>query len=119
MRLSGVELVLVPLLITSAACLFASELMTTFEFTPPGAETLLEQDGSDRHGNALALVAVFAIVAAVVAVVIGSRPAATAVAVAGVVALLVVLIADLPDVNAVGTLDDPRQSYFNAEAIPR
>ncbi len=111
---------LLPLAVLAAAvCLFASELMATFEFTPPGAEALLEQDGSDRHGNALMLIAAFAVVAMLIAVFSGSRPAATAVAIAGGVALLVFLIADLPDANAVGTLDDPRQSYFNAEAVPR
>jgi amino acid transporter len=111
---------LLPLAVVAAAiCLFASELMVTFEFTPPGAEALLEQDGADRHGNALALIAVFAIGAVGVAVFAQSRPAATAAAIAGVVALLVLLIADLPDANAVGTLDDPRQSYFSAEAVPR
>ena len=48
-----------------------------------------------------------------------SKPAATAVAVAGVVALLVFLLVDLPDANAVGTLDDTRQSFFDAEAVPQ
>lgn len=105
--------------IVAAACLLASELMTTFEYTPPGAEALLEQDGADRHGNALAVIAIFAIVGVIVAVLTASRPVAMAVAVAGGLALLIFLIADVPDANAVGTLDDPRQSYFSAEAVPR
>jgi len=98
--------------------LFASELMTTFEFTPQGGEVQLEQTAADRHGNALMVIAVFAVVALAVAVFTGSKPAATAVAVAGVVALLVFLLTDLPDANATGTLDTD-QSFIDAEAIPR
>lgn len=105
--------------LAAAVCLFAAEQMTTFEYTPPGAEALLEQTGSDRHGNALALIAAFAFFAVIIAVFTASRPAATAAAAAGGLALLVFLIVDVPDVNAVGTLDDPRQSYFSAEAVPR
>ena len=94
---------LLPLACLAAAiCLFASELMTTFEFTPPGGEALDSQGGADRHGNALAVIAVFAIGALALAVFTASKPAATAVAVAGVVALLVFLLVDLPDANAVG-----------------
>ena len=111
---------LLPLACLAAAiCLFASELMTTFEFTPPGGEALSEQGGADRHGNALALIAVFAAGALAVAVFAASKPAATAVAVAGVLGLLVFLLVDLPDANAVGTLDDARQSFFAAEAVPQ
>ena len=105
--------------LAAAVCLFASELMTTFEFTPPGGEALSEQGGADRHGNALALIAVFAAVSLAVAVFAASKPAATAVAVAGVLGLLVFLLVDLPDANAVGTLDDARQSFFAAEAVPQ
>ena len=111
---------LLPLACLAAAiCLFASELMTTFEFTPPGGEALDSQGGADRHGNALAVIAVFAIGALALAVFTASKPAATAVAVAGVLALLVFLLVDLPDANAVGTLDDARQSFFDAEAVPQ
>ncbi len=105
--------------LVAAICLFASEMMTTFEFTPPGGEALSEQGGVDRHGNALALIAVFAIGALLLAVFAASKPAATAVAIAGVIGLLVFLLVDLPDANAVGTLDDARQSFFAAEAVPQ
>jgi len=111
---------LLPLACLAAAiCLFASELMTTFEFTPPGAEPLADQGGADRHGNALALLAAFSVGALVVAVFAASKPAAIAVAASGGVALLVFLLVDLPDAGAVGTLDDARQSYFDAEAVPQ
>jgi hypothetical protein len=110
---------LLPLaVLVSAAVLFASELMTTFEFTPQGGEVQLEQQAADRHGNALIVIAVFAIVALAIAIFTGSKPAATAVAVAGVVALLIFLLADLPDANTTGTLDTD-QSFIDAEAVPR
>jgi hypothetical protein len=110
---------LLPLaVLTAAIVLFASELMTTFEFTPQGGEVQLEQQAADRHGNALIVIAVFAIIALAVAVFTGSKPAATAVAIAGVVALLVFLLADLPDANTTGTLDTD-QSFIDAEAVPR
>jgi hypothetical protein len=110
---------LLPLAVLVAAIvLFASELMTTFEFTPQGGEVQLEQQAADRHGNALIVIAVFAIIALAVAIFTGSKPAATAVAVAGVVALLVFLLADLPDANTTGTIDTD-QSFIDAEAVPR
>jgi hypothetical protein len=105
--------------LAGAVVLFGSELMTTFEFTPPGGEPIDFQSGADRHGNALALIAVFAVGALAIAVFAASKPAATAVAISGVIALLVFLLADLPDANAVGTLDDARQSFFDAEAVPQ
>lgn len=109
--------------LAAAICLFASELMTTFEFTPPGGEAICAQSASDRHGNAMALIAVFAVGALAIAVLAGSKPAATAVAIAGVVGLLVFLLVDLPDANAVGTINDScgavGQSFFDAEAVPQ
>lgn len=105
--------------LAAAICIFASELMTTFEFIPPGGEALADQGGADRHGNALMVVAVFAIGALGLAVFQASKPAAMAVAGCGGIALLVFLLVDLPDANAVGTLDDARNSFFDAEAVPQ
>jgi hypothetical protein len=105
--------------LTAAICLFASHFMTMFEFTPPGGEALDTQSASDQHGIVLPVLAVLAIVALAVAVLTASKPAALAVAIAGVIALLVFLLIDLPDANAVGTLDDARQSFFDAEAVPQ
>jgi hypothetical protein len=105
--------------VASAAVLIASEFMTTFEFTPPGAEALAEQSASDRHHYAPVVLAVFAIVALVIAVANGSKPAATAVAACGVIALLIFLLVDVPDAGNVGTLDDARQTFSTAEAVPQ
>lgn len=105
--------------VLSAGVLFASELSVMFEFTPPGAEPLTDQLSRDRHGNAIFVVAAFAAILTVAAVWAGSRPAALGVAVMGVIALLVFLIVDLPDAGQIGTLDDARQSFIDAEAVPQ
>jgi hypothetical protein len=102
-----------------AALLFASELMTMFEFTPPGGEALDSQTAGERHGSAMFVIAAFAVGALVVAVLTASKPAALGVAVMGGIALLIFLLTDLPDAGQVGTLDDPRQSFFDAEAVPQ
>lgn len=105
--------------VLSAGVLFASELMTMFEFTPPGAEPLQAQTAGDRHGNAMFVIAGFAILLTIVAVWAGSRPAALGVAIMGVIAILIFLVTDLPDAGQVGTLDDARQSFIDAEAVPQ
>ncbi len=105
--------------VTAAAVLFASEFMTMFEFTPPGAEPLDDQSSGERHGNAMFVIAAFAMVATVAAVWGGSRPAAIGVATMGGIALLIFLLVDLPDAGQVGTLNDARQSFIDAEAVPQ
>lgn len=100
------------------AMLAASEFMTTFELNGAPGQTFELQKASDQHHYALLVLAAFALIALVIAVASGSQPAAIAVAAAGVVALLLFLLIDLPDAGKVGTLDDPRQSFFNAEADP-
>ena len=105
--------------ILAAAVLFASEFMTAFEFTPPGAEALADQSNADRHSYAQAVLAVFAVVSLFVAISAGSKPAATAVAACGVIALMIFLVGDLPDANNVGTLDDADQTFRTAEAVPQ
>ena len=99
--------------------LIASELMTTFEFTPPGGEALQASDASDRHHYALLVLAVFALGALAVTLLTGAKPAALAIAVAGAIALLIFLIGDLPDAGKIGTLDDPQQSFIDAKAEPQ
>jgi hypothetical protein len=109
--------------VAAAATLFASELMTTFQFIPPGGEALCTQQAADRHHFALGVLAIFAVGAVVVAVLGASKPAAMAVAVAGLLALLLFLILDLPDANNLGTLGDsctvsPGQ-FSAAKAVPQ
>jgi hypothetical protein len=105
--------------IAAAVVLFASQLMTMFEFTPPGGEPLESRSVIEDHGHALFVVAAFAIVATLIAVWAGSKPAAIAVSAMGILALLFFLLTDLPDAGQVGALDDARQSFIDAEAIPQ
>jgi len=109
--------------IAGALVLFASELMTTFEFTPPDGQPLCTQTAIDRHHFAPALLALFAIAATLIAILGGSKPAATAVAICGVIALGIFLVLDLPHANNLGTLSEScgaaPQPFTSAEAIPR
>jgi hypothetical protein len=106
----------------AAAMLAASQFTDIFHLTPPGGEALKAIDASDQHGYATLVLAVFALVLMVVAFSARDEQlgqvAAVAIAVCGVIALLIFLIGDLPKVNNVGTLDDPRQSFIDAEAKP-
>jgi hypothetical protein len=109
--------------------LAASQFVDMFHLTPPGGEALQAIDASDQHGYATLVLAIFAVLMVAVSLVTaGERPedgvslsqiAAVAVAVCGGVALLIFLVGDLPDVNKIGTLDDPSQSFIDAKAQPQ
>ena len=78
------------------------------------------QGGADRHGNALAVIAVFAIGALALAVFTASKPAATAVA-RGRRGGAAGLPARRPARRQRGRAPSttPRQSFFDAEAVPQ
>ncbi len=110
---------LLPLAVIGGALLLvAGELSDTFRFEGAGAVTLETSGGGDRHHYALLILGLFAIGSLVVALIAGSKPAAIAVAAAGVTALLIFLIVDLPDVDKIGTFDDPNQTFLQAKAQP-
>jgi hypothetical protein len=121
-RLPRTETLLVLACAAAAAMLGASQFTDIFHLTPPGGEALEAISAADQHGYATGVVAGFALILLVLAMAAqGDQPrqvAAVAIAVCGVMALLIFLIGDLPDVNNVGTLDDPRQSFIDAEAKP-
>jgi hypothetical protein len=119
LRIPAAEILLPIACLASALVLGMSELLTTFELTPPGGEPLEVIDASERHSYALLILAMFAIFTLAVAVMSGSKPAAFAVAAAGAVALLIFLLGDLPRAGQIGTLDDPAQSFIDAEAVPQ
>ena len=62
-RLPRAEFVLPIVIAFAASVLIASELMTAFEFTPPGGEALREVSNADRHDYSMLLLALFALVA--------------------------------------------------------
>jgi hypothetical protein len=114
----------------AAAMLAASQFMDIFHLTPPGGEALDAITSSEQHGGAMFILAVFALAMVVVTLVAPNRQiggqqlsffqvAAFAIAACGVVALLLFLIVDLPDVNKIGTVDDPRESFIDAKAEPQ
>jgi hypothetical protein len=113
---------LLPVVCAGAAILLAaSEFMDVFHFNPPSGvagQTFAVDTAADRHHYALLVLAIFATIALVIAIASGSKPAAAAVAIAGAAALLLFLLVDLPDAGNVGTFNDPRESFFNAQADP-
>jgi hypothetical protein len=121
-KLPRTETLLVLACAAAAAMLGVSQFTELFHLTPPGGEALEAVDAADQHGYATLVLAIFALILIVVALVARGEQlgqmAAVAIAVCGLVALLIFLIGDLPDVNNVGTLDDPRQSFIDAEARP-
>ena len=118
-RLPRAEFVLPIVIAFAASVLIASELMTAFEFTPPGGEALREVSSADRHDYSMLLLALFALVALGVAISTGARPAAYAVAGLGGIALLLFLIVDLPDAGKLGDLEDPIRGFASARAEPQ
>jgi hypothetical protein len=106
----------------AAAMLAASQFTDIFHLTPPGGEALQSISSKDQHSYAMLVLAIFALI--LIVVTLSARDdqlrqvAAMAIAVCGLIALLIFLIGDLPDVNKIGTLDDPRQSFIDAEAKP-
>jgi hypothetical protein len=121
-RLPRTEILLVLACAGAAAMLGASQFTDIFHLTPPGGEALQAISSKDQHGYATLVLAIFALV--LILVTLAARDsqlrqvAAMAVAICGLIALLIFLIGDLPDVNKIGTLDDPRQSFIDAEAKP-
>ncbi|MGH2925590.1 MAG: hypothetical protein ACRDK1_06410, partial [Solirubrobacterales bacterium] len=124
-RRAGPERVLPFACLASALVLAASELMTTFQLVAqpaPGGAPLCAIGAAERHHDAVAVIAAFAIVAMLVAVFTGSRPAAVAVAVAGVMTLLIFVIVDLPKANAVGNISSACNAISvgaEAKALPQ
>jgi hypothetical protein len=121
-RLPRTETLLVLACAAAAAMLAVSQFTDIFHLTPPGGEALKAIKASHQHGYATLVLAGFALILLVVTLAARGEPlgqmAAVAIAVCGLVALLIFLIGDLPDVNKIGTLDDPRQSFIDAEAKP-
>jgi hypothetical protein len=116
------ETLLVLACAAAAAMLAVSQFTDIFHLAPPGGEALQAISAKHQHSYATLTLAVFALLLLVVAMAARGEQlgqvAAVAVAVCGLVALLIFLIGDLPDVNKIGTLDDPRQSFIDAQAKP-
>ena len=114
------ELVLPLTIFLAALALGISELMVTFEFTPPGGDPLTDQLAGDRHGFAMLVLAIFAVASLVLAVATGQPAWAWATAGFGIAALILFLVVDLPDVNKIGDVSIPGGfGLTSAEAVPQ
>jgi hypothetical protein len=111
-----------------SAMLGASQFMDMFHLVPPGGEALNEVvSSSDQHGYAMLVLAGLSLLLLVVSLLVepdGERRGlwqvtVVGIAVAGVLALLLFLTVDLPDVNKIGTVDDPGESFQDAKAEPQ
>ena len=112
------ELILPLTIVGAALALGVSEFMTTFELTPPGGDPLSDQLAGDRHGYAMLVLALFAVVSLGLAIATGRRAWAWATAGFGVAALALFLIIDLPDVNEIGDIPSSL-GLASAEAVPQ
>jgi hypothetical protein len=122
LRVPTTQTLLVLACAAAAAMLGASQFTDIFHLTPPGGEALQAISAKDQHSYATLVLAIFALILLVVTLAARDpqlrQVAAMAIGVCGLIALLIFLIGDLPDVNKIGTLDDPRQSFIDAEAKP-
>ena len=114
------EMLLPLAIVVAAITLGASELMKAFEFTPPGGDPLSDQLAGDRHGWAMLVLAIFALLSLAMSISTGQRARAWATAGCGIVALLLFLVVDLPDVNKIGDVEVPGGlGLASAKAIPQ
>ncbi len=108
------------MIVFAAIVLAASELMTAFQFTPPGGEPLKQVSNVDRHHYAMLVLARRSPSSPP-----GSRsapapaPPPTPWPASARVALLLFLIIDLPDAGKLGDLEDPIRGFASAKAVPQ
>jgi hypothetical protein len=100
--------------LAGAVLLFAAEFAAIYKIKAVTA-VVDSVSGYERHGAALALIAIVALPMAYGASRRGSRPATLALAALGAVAILIAVIADLPDVHQTGVVG---AEYDQAVANP-
>jgi hypothetical protein len=102
-----------------AICLLLATFATIIEIKVGTTTKVPDHDthlsGWDRHGPALLIIALFAIVM-VAGALRGARPAMIALAVLGLVALLIAVVGDVPDLNETGFIGEV---YEDAAAGPK
>jgi hypothetical protein len=116
---NGLRLGLAAMASAGAICLLLATFATIIEIRVGTTTKVPDHDthlsGWDRHGPALLLIALFAIVM-VAGALRGARPAMVALAVLGLVALLIAVIGDVPDLNETGFIGEV---YEDAAAGPK
>jgi hypothetical protein len=102
-----------------AICLLLATFATIIEIRVGTTTRVPDHDthlsGWDRHGPALLLIALFAIVM-VAGALRGARPAMIALVVLGLAALLIAVVGDVPDLNETGFIGEV---YEDAAAGPK
>jgi hypothetical protein len=116
---NGLRLGLAAVAGAGAICLLLATFATIIEIRVGTTTKVPDHDthlsGWDRHGPALAIIAIFALVLLVGAL-RGARPAAIAVAALGLVALLIAVVGDVPDLDKTGFIGEV---YEDAAAGPK
>jgi hypothetical protein len=115
---NGLRLGLAAIAFAGAICLLLATFATIIEIKVGTTTKVPDHDthlsGWDRHGPALLVIALFAIVM-IAGALRGARPAMIALVVLGLVALLIAVIGDVPDLNETGFIGEV---YEDAAAGP-
>ena len=115
----ALRLALLGAAVVGVICLLLATFATVIEIKVGTTTKVPDQDthlsGWDRHGPALAIIALFA-AAMIAGALRGARPAMAALAVLGLVALLIAIVGDVPDLNETGFIG---QVYEDAAAGPK
>jgi hypothetical protein len=116
---NGLHLGLAAIASAGAICLLLATFATIIEIKVGTTTKVPDHDthlsGWDRHGPALVLIAVFALLM-VAGALRGARPAMIALVVLGLVALLIAVVGDVPDLNKTGFIGEV---YEDAAAGPK
>ena len=118
-RAKALRLALLAAAAVGVICLLLATFATVIEIKVGTTTKVPDHDtnlsGWDRHGPALAIIALFA-AAMIAGALRGARPAMAALAVLGLVALLIAIVGDVPDLNETGFIG---QVYEDAAAGPK
>jgi hypothetical protein len=105
--------------LAGAICLFLATFATIIQIEVGTTSKIPDHDthlsGWDRHGPALLIIAIFAVLM-VAGALRGARPAMVALAALGLVALLIAIVGDVPDLNKTGFIGEV---YEDAAAGPK
>jgi hypothetical protein len=116
---NGVRFGLAAIALAGAICLLLATFSNIIEIKVGTTTKVPDQDthlsGWDRHGPALVIIAIFAVLM-VAGALRGARPAMIALTALGVVALLIAVVGDVPDLNKTGFIGEV---YEDAAAGPK
>jgi hypothetical protein len=116
---NGLRFALAAIGLAGAICLLLATFSNIIEIRVGTTTKVPDHDthlsGWDRHGPALLIIAIFAVLM-VAGALRGARPAMVALTALGVVALLIAVVGDVPDLNKTGFIGEV---YEDAAAGPK